>query len=67
MGYRATDLTYSGELIENANGTITSMLDKIVKQLGEFEYFYDTQGHFVFQRKKIYFNSSWSSAVMNDN
>lgn len=67
MGYRATDLTYAGELIENANGTITSMLDKIVKQLGEFEYFYDTQGHFVFQRKKIYFNSSWSSAVMNDN
>jgi hypothetical protein len=43
------------------------MLDKIVKQLGEFEYFYDTQGHFVFQRKRIYFNSSWSSVVMDDN
>ena len=67
IGYRATDLTYAGELIEEANGTITSMLDKIVQQLGEFEYFYDTQGHFVFQRKRIYFNSSWSSVVMDDN
>ena len=67
MGYRATDLTYAGELIEDANGTITSMLDKIIKQLGEFEYFYDEEGHFIFQRKKIYFNSAWSSAQVDDN
>jgi len=42
------------------------MLDKIVEMLGEFEYYYDTEGHFIFQRKKIYFNSSWSNAVVND-
>lgn len=65
-GYRSTDLTYAGELIIDAGQSITSMLDKIVQQLGEYEYFYDLQGRFVFQRKKIYFNRSWTNAVTND-
>jgi hypothetical protein len=29
--------------------------------LGEFEYFYDIDGRFVFQRKKTYLNTSWNS------
>jgi hypothetical protein len=43
------------------------MLDSIIKMLGEFEYFYDIDGRFIFQRKKIYFNSSWSNAITTDN
>ena len=39
------------------------MLDKIVKMLGDFEYFYDLDGRFVFQRKRIYLNTSWSNAI----
>jgi hypothetical protein len=31
--------------------TLTSMLDKIVNMLGEFEYFYNLDGKFVFQKK----------------
>ena len=53
-GYRLTDLIYAGDLISNQGEPFTSMLDKLVKMLGEFEYFYDLDGHFVFQRKKIY-------------
>lgn len=66
VGYRAVDLTYNDDLIVDIGGTITQMLDKIVKMLGEFEYYYDTNGNFIFQRKKIYFNSSWSNAIINE-
>jgi hypothetical protein len=48
IGYRLTDLTYVGDLILGAGSTITSMLDSIVKMLGEFEYYYDIEGRFVF-------------------
>lgn len=64
-GYRPTDLTYNGELMIDIGGTITQMLDKIIQMLGEFEYFYDVNGRFVFQRKRIYFNTSWSNAIVN--
>lgn len=60
-GYRITDLVYAGELILNIGEPITAMLDKIVQMLGEYEYFYDIDGRFIFQKKKIYFNSSWNN------
>lgn len=53
-GYHRTPLIYPGELILNAGETITSLLDKIVAVLGEFEYFYDLNGKFIFQKKKNY-------------
>lgn len=62
-GYRLTDLTYPGELISNIGETLTSILDKIKQMLGEFEYFYDIDGHFVFQAKKIYVNTSWNTII----
>lgn len=65
-GYRATDLIYNGELMIDIGGTITQMLDKIIQMLGEFEYFYDVNGRFIFQRKRIYFNASWSNAIVDD-
>lgn len=67
-GYRLTDLTYVGDLIIAAGGSVTSMLDKIISMLGEFEYFYDLQGRFVFQRKPIFVNFSWTGVQgMGDN
>lgn len=66
-GYRATEITYNGDLTISIGGTITQMLDKIVKMLGEFEYFYDLNGRFIFQRKRIYFNSAWTNAVVDEN
>lgn len=66
-GYRATDITYTGDLTIETGGTITQLLDKLVQMLGEFEYFYDLSGRFIFQRKRIYYNSTWTNAVVQDN
>ena len=60
-GYRPTELTYAGELISSIGESITSILDKIKIMLGEYEYFYDLDGRFVFQRKKTYVNISWNN------
>lgn len=68
VGYRLTDLVYpSGQdLILKAGSSITQMLDKIIQILGDFEYFYNLDGQFVFQRKKIYLNVSWNNTVTNE-
>jgi hypothetical protein len=47
-GYKRTTLTYPGDLIVNAGSPVSQALDAIVKMLGEFEYFYDIYGRFVF-------------------
>lgn len=58
-GYKMTDLTYAGELIANIGNTLTSVLDKIKTQLVNFEYFYDVDGHFIFQKKAQYITTPW--------
>lgn len=64
VGYRITDLTYAGDLIASVGSSITSaVLDKIVNQLGEFEYFYDLEGRFIFQKKKTYVKTLFNNLV----
>lgn len=60
-GYRKTDLTYAGDLIANVGESITSVLDKIRNMLVEFEYFYDVDGRFVFQKKQSYIETMWNN------
>ena len=62
-GYRLTDLTYAGDLIANIGESLTSVLDKIVSMLGNFEYFYDLDGRFVFQKQRTYTSNSWNSII----
>lgn len=59
-GYRQTPLTYAGDLIAKVGETVTSVLDKIKNMLGEFEYFYDLDGHFIFQQKQAFINTIYS-------
>lgn len=59
-GYRITDLTFAGDLICNVGESITSVLDKIKNMLSEFEYFYDLDGQFVFQKKQSFVNTLWT-------
>ena len=59
-GYRTTELTYAGDLIANVGESITSVLDKIKNMLVEFEYFYDVDGRFVFQKKQSFVQTLWS-------
>ena len=65
-GYRKTDLTYPGELIGNVNESIVTVLDKIKNTFSDFEYFYDIDGHFVFQKKATYINESWNNIVVSE-
>ena len=67
VGYRVTDLTYAGDLIAQVGNPITSaVLDKIKSMLGEFEYFYDLDGRFIFQRKKTHISSTYNGIQQNE-
>ena len=59
VGYVYTDFVYPGTLISNIGDNICSILDKIKETLGNYEYFYDIQGNFVFQEIKNYLNTSY--------
>jgi hypothetical protein len=48
IGYRVTDLTYPGDLVSSVGDSLTAILDKIKAMLGDYEYFYDIDGRFVF-------------------
>ena len=59
IGYQRVDFTYpvEKELSSNAGDSITSVLDKIKNTLGNFEYFFDLDGNFIFQEIKNYLNN----------
>ena len=61
VGYRTTDIIYPGDLIESVGTPVTQVLDKLKNMLGNFEYFYDDDGRFIFQKKKIYIDESWNT------
>lgn len=61
VGYHKTDLIYAGKLSVNIGASVTSALNKIRDQLGQFEYFYDLNGQFVFQLKKNRLQENFSS------
>ena len=65
-GYRETNLTYNGDLISSVGESLTSILDKLKNMLGAFEYFYDIEGRFIFQAKKIYIQNSWNPLQNSD-
>lgn len=59
-GYHRIPLIYNNDLILNPGETVTSLLDKLKNMLGDFEYFYDLQGRFVFQKKNTYIQELFS-------
>ena len=68
-GYRTVDLVWPTDdgLMVEAGETVTSVLDKIKSTFGEYEYFYDIDGKFIFQRKQTYVNKSWNNIVVTEN
>lgn len=64
-GYRTTELVYAGQLTSAVGESITAMLSKIVSMLGNYEYFYNRDGQFIFQKKRTYVNTSWNNMVNN--
>ena len=59
VGYVYTDFTYPGKLISNIGDNVCTILDKIKNTLGNYEYFYDTDGNFVFQEIQNYLNTAY--------
>ena len=57
VGYEFTSFTYPGELILAAGSTVVNLLEKISQILGNYEYFFDLDGRFIFQEKKNYLNT----------
>lgn len=66
-GYIYTDFTYPGSLVSAIGDTVTSVLDKIKNTLGNYEYFYDINGNFIFQEIKNYLNNSYVPITKTDN
>ena len=66
VGYIYTDFIYPGELIGDAGNSVCDILDKIKSALGNYEYFYDLDGNFVFQEIKNYLNTSKSTNDLNN-
>ena len=66
VGFIYTDFTYPGELIGDAGGVITDVLDQIISVLGNYEYFYDVYGNFVFQQIKNYLNNTQSKYILDN-
>ena len=64
VGYIYVDFIYPGELIADAGSTVTDMLDQIIQVLGNYEYFYDLDGNFIFQEKKNYLNNAQSLYIL---
>ena len=60
-GYRICDIVYPYDLIASPGDSLTSILDKLVQMLGNFEYFFDVDGRFIFQKKKTYLDVSWNN------
>ena len=59
-GYIYTDFTYPGKLVSSIGDNICSVLDKIKQTLGNFEYYYDIDGKFIFREVKNYLNTQYS-------
>lgn len=66
VGYQETDFTYPDELIFAPGNTVADLLDKITKTLGNYEYFYNIEGKFVFQQIKNYLNTGSPLAELSE-
>lgn len=71
-GYQLTTLTYPRKVGEKNSGlvssvgeTLTSILDKIVDMLGDYEYFYNLDGQFVFQKRNRSIDTNWNTSDFN--
>ena len=65
IGYTLIDFTYPGDLIGDAGATVTDILQQIKNVLGNYEYFYDINGNFVFQQVKNYLNNAQSKYILD--
>lgn len=61
VGYVYSDFYYPSELTASPGDNVCTILDKIRDTLGNYEYYYDLEGNFIFQEIKNYLNTSFST------
>lgn len=66
IGYKYTDFTYPGELTAAAGDSVCTVLDKIKGILGNYEYYFDVFGNFIFQEIKNYVNVSEDRTIVQN-
>lgn len=66
VGFYLIDFVYPGQLVCNPGDSVTSVLDKIISVVGNFEYFYDVYGNFHFQEIKNYLNITYVTQADKD-
>ena len=64
IGYTTEPFVYPGTLECNAGEAVSAVLDKIRNTLGNFEWFYDIDGRFIFQKIKNYLNDSPTKSLL---
>lgn len=63
-GYIYTDFICDSELVMDAGATVTDVLDKIKEKLGNYEYFYDLDGNFVFREIPNFLTTTQSVSIL---
>jgi hypothetical protein len=66
-GYRICGIIYPYDLLAGPGDTVCTILDKLVQMLGNFEYFFDENGRFIFQKKRTYIDVSYNNIVNEHN
>ena len=67
IGYKLTDFVYPAEeFYTNIGDTVASVLDQVINVLGNFEYYYDVEGNFVFHEKDNSLNTRYTAAWMDE-
>lgn len=62
-GYVYDDFTYIGDLSTGLGDTVTTVLDKLISYMGNYEYFYDEYGIFHFREIKNYVNTTFATTA----
>ena len=65
VGYIYTVFSFPGDLIASPGDTVVGILDRIKQVLGNYEYFYNVDGEFVFQQVKNYLNNSQTKYILD--
>lgn len=65
-GFTITDFVYPSELIANIGDNICTILDKIKNALGNYEYYFDIDGNFIFQEIKNYLNTTQATVDLQN-
>ena len=65
VGFTYVDFTYPGDLIGDAGQSVVDILQQIKETLGNYEYFYDINGNFIFQQVKNFLNNTQSKYILD--